>query len=121
MLDNVFDIDLAFTIDDAHHMEFEGYRFITMTCVDNGNNALTLLYHYDKDYKMRTAKLNFERDQVIPSISKIYYAAALIENEIEELFGVNFKGKQIDYKGHFILSDEDIVSPQGNIIVENAD
>ena len=36
----------------------------------------------------------------MPSITGVYEGAYLYENEIRELFGVKFKGINVDYNGH---------------------
>jgi NADH:ubiquinone oxidoreductase subunit C len=81
-----------------------GYRFVTISCVDVGG-AFDLIYHFDKDYSLRNMRLRIEEGQSVPSISSIYFAAALVENEIKDLFGLSFTGLALDYEGRFILSE----------------
>jgi ech hydrogenase subunit D len=81
-----------------------GYRFVTITCVDVGG-AFELIYHFDKDYTLRNLRLRIEEGQGVPSISSIYFAAALVENEIKDLFGLSFTGLALDYEGRFLLSE----------------
>jgi len=81
-----------------------GYRFVTMSCVDVGG-AFDIIYHFDKDYTLRNLRMRIEDGQSIPSISSVYFAAALVENEIKDLFGLSFTGLALDYEGRFILSE----------------
>jgi ech hydrogenase subunit D len=81
-----------------------GYRFVTMSCVDVGG-AFDILYHFDKDYALSNLRMRIEDGQSVPSISSIYFAAALVENEIKDLFGLSFTGLALDYEGRFMLSE----------------
>ena len=47
----------------------------------------------------------------MPSISNLFFAAVLVENEIQDLFGIVIKDLAIDFKGRFILSDGAPVAP----------
>lgn len=37
----------------------------------------------------------------IPSISEVFFAAFLYENETHDLYGVNFSGMAVDFQGKF--------------------
>jgi Ni,Fe-hydrogenase III component G len=54
----------------------------------------------------------------VPSISKIYLCAILIENEMKELFGLNVQGMAIDYGGHLVLGADSKTMPQAKITIE---
>jgi NADH:ubiquinone oxidoreductase subunit C len=81
-----------------------GYRFVTMTCTDLGE-AHDVLYHFDLNYRLETLRLRLAKGEALQSISKIYFAAVLVENEIKDLFGINVQGLAIDYEGRFLLSE----------------
>jgi ech hydrogenase subunit D len=79
----------------------KGCRFVTMSCVDLGD-SFDLLYHFDLDLKMTHLRLNVPKaDKVVPSISGIYFAALVIENETRDHFGIIFDGVALDFGGHF--------------------
>lgn len=120
MLKNVTEISVDSIIQQAHQMRDSGYRFVTMTCVENKDDTVDLYYHFDKDYQLMNLKVVVPKGAELPSISKISFAAAFVENEIQELFGLKFEGKAIDYGGRFILSDEELDNPMLNnqIIIE---
>ena len=111
MLSNVTEISVDSILNEVHIKKDGGFRFVSMTTVENEGGSIDLYYHFDKDYELQNLKLNVNQDIELPSISKIYLAACLVENEIQELFGVKFDGKVINYGGHFILSDSDLNSP----------
>lgn len=53
-----------------------------------------------------TVRTVVDEGATLPSISWICPAAFLYENEIHDLYGINFKGITIDYKGNFYLVDK---------------
>jgi hypothetical protein len=108
----------------VHHYKADGYRFITITAVDDAdNNNFDLYYHFDKELELKQIKVTIPRSGNIPSMSYIYPAAFLVENEIKELFGVNITDISIDYGGALLLSNADLNAPMssGNIIIERVD
>ena len=42
---------------------------------------------------------------------KFIFQRTLVENEMKELFGLNVTNIIVDYGGHLLLSDDDLVSP----------
>lgn len=117
MIENLVEISVEDLTAESQKMFDEGYRFISTTCVDLGDGNLTLTYHFDKDYEMKNYRVTVTRETEVPSISKVYFCALLVENEMKELFGVNIKDILVDYGGHFLLSDEDMCSPQARQII----
>jgi ech hydrogenase subunit D len=82
-----------------------GQRLLTMTCVDLGE-SFDLLYHFDLDLRMTHLRLTVPKGESVPSISGIYFAALVIENEVQDLFGIAFEGLVLDFGGHFYLEEE---------------
>ncbi len=105
MIENVKEITVQELLGEVQKLHYEGYRFVTATCVDNNNDTLDLYYHFDLDYKLTNLKLTINKGTAVPSISKILFCALLVENEIKELFGVNIENLVVDYGGHLLLSD----------------
>ncbi|GAB6111318.1 NADH-quinone oxidoreductase subunit C [Desulfomicrobium salsuginis] len=91
---------------EVQSLKNKGYRFVTMSCVDLGD-SFDLLYHFDLDLKLTHLRLNVAKaDRVVPSISGIYFAALIIENETQDHFGITFEGIALDFGGHFYLEEE---------------
>ncbi len=111
MIENLVDITVDHLLAEVHQCKFEGYRFVTATSVDNGDGTIDVLYHFDKDFAMKNFKITVNKEDKVPSISKDYFSAVLVENEIKELFGVNIVDIAIDYGGRMLLSDEQMSSP----------
>ncbi|MCX8129640.1 MAG: NADH-quinone oxidoreductase subunit C [Clostridia bacterium] len=120
MIENLVDISKDQLLGEVQNMLFDDYRFVTATSVDNGDGTLDIIYHFDKDLVMKHFKIKVRKDEEVPSISKIYFCAILVENEIKELFGANITNIAIDYGGHMLLSDDELDSPMGRqqIIIE---
>lgn len=105
MLEQVTDITRDELLGVVQNMKFEGYRFITLSCVTGPDESYELIYHFDLDMKLRNFRLVVEKGQSAPSISQIYFCAFLVENEVKELFGVAIDGVVLDYGGKLLLSD----------------
>ncbi|HEX2955153.1 MAG TPA: NADH-quinone oxidoreductase subunit C [Bacillota bacterium] len=116
MIENVTNISVDALLGFVEDMIYSGYRFITATCVDNGNGTNDVLYHFDKDLQMKHARITVGKEDEIPSISGIYFGAILVENEIKELFGVNIKNIAVDYGGHMLLNDNELEAPMSRQI-----
>ena len=84
----------------------EGYRFVTMTAVDIDDDNAELMYHFDKDLELRHLRMSVAKKAPAPSVSGVYFAAFLIENEIEDQFGITFDGLVLDFGGTLYLEEE---------------
>ncbi|HEX9063090.1 MAG TPA: NADH-quinone oxidoreductase subunit C [Clostridia bacterium] len=111
MLDNLVEITKDELLTEVQNMWYNGYRFVTSSCVSLAEGATDVIYHFDKAWSMKNFKLKVSKGEEIPSISNIYFCAILVENEMKELFGLNIKGIAIDYGGHMLLSDDELNSP----------
>ena len=111
MIENLVEITSDQLLAEDQKCKYDGYRFVTTTSVDNGDDTIDIVYHFDIDYKMKNLKITVKKDEEVQSISKIYISALLVENEIKELFGVNITGIVVDYGGHMLLSEEELGSP----------
>lgn len=105
MIENIYDLPLDQLLGEVQKLQYEDYRFVTATCANNNDGSTDIIYHFDKDLQLRNYRVKVSNDAEIPSISKIYFCAILVENEIKELFGMNITNIAIDYGGHMLLSD----------------
>lgn len=104
-MENIIEIKKDQLLDISQKMIYDNYRFVTATCVDNGNGTLDVFYHFDKDLEILHYKFTVQKGEEVPSISGIYFCALLVENEMKELFGLNVTNIIIDYQGHLLLSE----------------
>ncbi|MCU0562080.1 MAG: NADH-quinone oxidoreductase subunit C [Desulfobacterales bacterium] len=92
-------------------LKVDGYRLVTLSCTEIDAGALDLLYHFDKDLTLTHLRLAAAKRASVPSISPVYFAALLIENEIQDLFGLRFEGLVVDYQGTLYLEQEALKTP----------
>ncbi len=120
MIENMFEISKEQLLIEAQEARYNGYRFVTATCVDLGDGSFDVIYHFDKELEMKNYRVTVKKDEELPSISKIFFCAILVENEIKELFGLNIDNIAIDYGGHMLLSDDALSSPMAKqqIVIE---
>ena len=111
MLDKVISVTLDDVVEKVAGKKFEGCRFVTMSCTQLDENTMEILYHLDKDLELTTLRLTVPGDVAVPSISPVYFAAFLVENEIQDLFDVRFKGLVIDYERTLYLEEEVKTTP----------
>lgn len=86
-------------------MFHRGYRLVTLSAVDCGDH-FEVYYHFDKEYELYNMRLNVDHPGEIPSISGIYFCALVIENEIQDLFGITFSDLALDCKKRFLLDKD---------------
>ena len=89
----------------------DGYRLVTMTAVDLDEESLDLLYHFDKDLEERHLRMTVSKKDSVPSISGVYFAAFLLENETQDHFGTQFDGLALDFGGTLYLEEEVMRTP----------
>jgi ech hydrogenase subunit D len=83
-----------------------GWRLVGVTALVADERHVELLYHYDKACDMAHLRVKVPKDFSVPSISGTYFCALLVENEIQDLFGVRFKGLALDYQRALLLSED---------------
>lgn len=106
MIEHVVSISVENVVGETAKMKVEGYRFVTLSCVEIDETTVDILYHFDKDFQLKHLRLTVLKDSPVPSISPVYFAAFLVENEIQDLFGIRFQGLAIDYDRTLYLEEE---------------
>lgn len=89
----------------------EGFRLVTMTCVDLDENSVDLIYTFDRNLEMVHLRMRQAKDHPAPSISNILFAAFLVENEIQDQFGISFEGLVLDFDRSLYLEEEVSFTP----------
>lgn len=103
----------------AEELKRGGFRFVTETACQNGDGTLDLFYSFDREGRLATLQTTVSEGAHVRSVSDVYLAAAFVENEIGELFGLVFEGIAVDYGGHFILAQGAPETPFGSgVIIE---
>jgi len=102
----IIPIEASMLLPKVKEMFDNGYRLVQIGCTKLENNELT--YAFDKDYNFIYFKLIVAPDSPkLPSISSVYWCAFLYENEIHDLYGVQFSGIAIDFHGNFYRTAQD--------------
>jgi ech hydrogenase subunit D len=105
MATEIINIEKSALLGEVQTLKNKGYRLVTMSSV-NFEDSFDLLYHFDKELQMKNLRVSLPKGESMPSISGIYLAGFLIENEIKDGFGIDFTGLAIDFGGNLILEDE---------------
>jgi ech hydrogenase subunit D len=121
MQEEVISVGSDTLVGEVAKTKVEGFRFVTMSCVELDGNTVSILYHFDKDLTLKHLRLTALKDSSVPSISTVYFAAFLVENEIQDLFGIRFKGLVLDYERTLYLDEEVKVTPFCRYTVEKTD
>ena len=111
MLGEVISVSLDDVIEKVAKKKVEGYRFVTLSCAELDENTIDILYHLDKDLKLINFRLTVARNAAVASISPVYFAAFLVENEMQDLFEIRFTGLVIDYERTLYLEEEVKITP----------
>lgn len=111
MLNDVLPVTADTLVGHAAGMKAAGYRLVTLTCTNADHGQVDILYHFGLEYALKHLRLTIPEKTVVPSISPVYAAAFLVENEIQDLFGIRFEGLAIDYRGTLFLEKPPGKSP----------
>jgi len=107
MIEQVIAISADNVVGETAKMKVEGYRFVTLSCVELDETSVDILYHFDREFQLKHLRLTVPKEAPVPSISPVYFAAFLVENEIQDLFGIRFQGLAVDYD-HTLYLEEDV-------------
>ena len=105
MLKELLPVGIDNLLGETAGIKVAGHRFVTMSCTALDEDHFDILYHFDQGLELKHLRLTVSRDTAVPSISPLYFAAFLVENEIQDLFGIRFKGLAIDYKRTLYLDE----------------
>lgn len=97
MIENVHPVSADQLISEVMRKKNEGYRFVTMSSVNLEDGTTDILYHFDKDLELEHLRFNLPAGEKAPSVSGVYFAALLAENELRDLAGLEFDGLVLDY------------------------
>jgi ech hydrogenase subunit D len=106
MIEQVTAVIAENVVGETAKLKVEGYRFVTLSCVEIDETTVDILYHFDRELQLKHLRLTVPKDTLVPSISPVYFAAFLVENEIQDLFGIRFQGLAIDYDRTLYLEED---------------
>ena len=94
-------IDIGKLIGSVERFLNEGYRLVQIGCTKAGD-LYEINYSFDKDYHFENIRISITGDTEVPSISGMYWNSFIYENEMHDLFGIQVRGMNIDFKGTLI-------------------
>ena len=111
MREDIIAVSAAALVGEVARLKVLGYRLVTLSCTELDASTVDILYHFDKDLGLKHLRLTALKTEAVPSISPVYFAALLVENEIQDFFGLRFEGLVVDYRGMLYLEDEALKTP----------
>jgi ech hydrogenase subunit D len=91
-------VDIGNLIGRVEQFKNEGYRLVQIGCTALGD-TYEINYSFDKDYRFQNIRITIKEGTEVPSISGMYWGAFIYENEMHDLFGIQVRGMNIDFKG----------------------
>lgn len=106
-------IPLDKLIDTCKERKDEGYRLAQLCPKLERDDSITLIYTFIKESEMINYKVSGIKKGVteVPSVTELFIAAFVFENEAHDLFGVNVVGNLIDFQGKFYSFAEGVEAP----------
>ncbi len=87
-------------LDEVRKRQLEGCRLVQICCTKLEQFEMT--YSFAQEGVFTHVRIHVpDNSVVVPSISVIYGASFAYENEIHDLFGLSFRGLNVDYQGNF--------------------
>jgi ech hydrogenase subunit D len=121
MREEIIPVSPAELIGEVAKLKIQGYRLVTLSCTEIDASRIDVLYHFDKDLGLKHLRLTALKTEPVPSISPVYFAALLIENEIQDFFGLKFQGLIVDYQGMLYLEEEALKTPFCKFSIQTAE
>ncbi|MBN2489267.1 MAG: NADH-quinone oxidoreductase subunit C [Planctomycetes bacterium] len=106
MKEPVIDVTPAAVGNEVRQMKDAGWRLVGLSGAMVDDEQIDILYHFDKDLTLSHFRLRAPRTAPLPSISAVYSAAFLGENELQDLFAVRFENLVPDFKRTLYLEEE---------------
>lgn len=111
MREEIMAVSAEALVGEVARLKVLGYRLVTLSCTELDASTVDILYHFDKDLGLKHLRLTALKAEAVPSISPVYFAALLVENEIQDFFGLRFEGLVLDYRGMLYLEEEALKTP----------
>lgn len=93
-------INASQLIKEVKDMKADGYR-LGQACATVVGDMIEIIYSFDKEHQLKNLKLVISDGEEVESITGTYWSAFIYENEIHDLFGVQFNHSKLDYQGTF--------------------
>lgn len=100
-------------IDTCKEYKEKGYRLDQLLPKLERDNTITLIYTFVMGDEIVNFKIGgiIKNETVVPSVTELFIAAFVFENEAHELYGVNIEGNVLDFKGNFYKFPDGVDAP----------
>jgi formate dehydrogenase major subunit len=88
-----------------NELKAQNARFLTITALDQGE-SIELIYHFEKGIDVINLHLKSLKKDPIPSITSVFPAAFIAENELQDLFKIKISGINVDLGGKSIKVED---------------
>lgn len=106
MLDGLEIVELTGLLNNIKTVKTDGFSLMQI-CATKIDESYEILYTFGKGYDIRNLKTVVREGEHVPSITDMFEAAYLYENEIHDLFGIAVDGINHDYKGTLYRTAEE--------------
>lgn len=103
---NIYKIDKVDLLNVTNEKKNDDWRLGQICCCFlEKENVYEVSYSFCKGYDLVNYRLVVEREEEVPSISRVYRSAQFYENEMKELFGLNVEYMKVDMKNKLYRID----------------
>ena len=111
-MENLITVSKEALVDEGKKLLDAGGKFVTAVCNDlDAEMEVTYFFSTNRGTEMTGLRCTVAKDEEVPSLTGTTLATVLIENELQELFGLKVKGIAIDYGGHMLLAHDSPSTP----------
>ena len=101
-------VELSNLISRVGDFKAQGYRLVQICGVNVDDDTYEIVYSFDKNHVLESLRLKVRIDvDEVESSTLFYWPAFIYENEIHDLFGVQFNHSALDYQGTFFKIAEE--------------
>jgi len=92
----------------------EGWRLLLINTTsvlpgpDGAEGALDMSWSFEKGGKVEHVRRRVTVGEAVPSVSGLFGAAFLYENELHDLFGLELTGLTVDFKGQLYRTSQKV-------------
>ncbi|MBI9110734.1 MAG: NADH-quinone oxidoreductase subunit C [Maridesulfovibrio ferrireducens] len=96
-------------VGEVSKLKSDGQHFVAISCTELDADNFDLIYTFDKELVLTNLRVTVPKGTKCPSISGILFGTMLVENEIQDQFGLLFDGLVLDF-GRTLYLDEEITT-----------
>lgn len=113
-------IEIDELVDTAKEYKEQGYQLAQMMPILKEDDTIWLYYTFIKENDVINRRIEgvIKGETEIPSLTPLFIAVFVNENEAHDLFGVNIVGNLIDFQGAFYRFAEGVEAPMSIVSPE---